>query len=211
MDGMGADRMPTALATTYRVQRNVISKICDDEDFHIFDLKEVLKIPPLLPEPIKPLKFDMPRNMKISEDEGMKFVSGFVAKKMKKIDPSLGSYKHIPHHDQVSSIFLDYYSRGGCTYPSEQWLEDFKIMRQMFIDHHPKNDLKRGRGVITNYFLLIVKHFPQYDKQILHLVARVFTRFRLRWMNRVAKKKKKGKKSHQMSLRGAKNFAQLIC
>ena len=48
--GMSGNRMPTALETTYRIQRNIISKICEDEDLNIFDLREPLKIEPLLPE-----------------------------------------------------------------------------------------------------------------------------------------------------------------
>ena len=88
--GNSGNRMPTALETTYRIQRNIISKICEDEDFNIFDLKEPLKIEPLLPEKIKPIKFDMDRKIKLSEEEGLIYCSGFVAKKMVKIDDSLG-------------------------------------------------------------------------------------------------------------------------
>ena len=209
--GMSGNRMPTALETTYRIQRNIISKICEDEDFNIFDLKEPLKIEPLLQEKIKPIKFDMDRKIKLCEEEGLIYCSGFVAKKMKKINDSLGSFQNKPSPDQVSSKFLDEYSRGFMTYPSETWLGDMRIMREMFMEQHPKNSLQKGRGVTTNFFLLLVHHFPQYDKRILHLVTRMFTRFRLRWMNKLAKKKKNKGKKHAMSLRGAKNFANLTC
>ena len=124
MDGIGGKSMPTALETTYRIQRNVIQNICEDTEFDIFDLKESLKIEPLLPEPVETVKFDIPREIKLSEKEGLIFCTGFVARKMKKVDPSLGSYKHSPSADQVSSKFLDLYSRGGLTHPSENFLKD---------------------------------------------------------------------------------------
>ena len=210
MDSRGGNRMPSALETTYRVQRHIVTKICGDEEFDAFDLKESLKIEPLLQESIENLKFEIPRNIKISEEEGVIYTSGFIARKMKKIDPSLGSYKHDPSPDQMSSKFLDLFSRGGLTFPGQTWHSNVKKMREMFLLHHPTNSLQSGRGVITNFFLRLVKEFPPYDKRILHLVARMFTRFRLRWMNKLKKQKKRGKgKKSNMTLRGKKNLAQL--
>ena len=49
---MGGKTNPTALETTYRIQRNIIQKLCEDEQFDIFELKEALQIEPLLPEEI---------------------------------------------------------------------------------------------------------------------------------------------------------------
>ena len=90
MDSRGGNRYPSALETTYRVQRHIIQKMCADEEFNIFDLKESLEIEPLLLEPIESVKFEIPRNIKISEEEGVIYSCGFIARKMKKIDPNLG-------------------------------------------------------------------------------------------------------------------------
>ena len=59
-------------------------------------------------------------------------------------------------------------------------------------------------------------NFFQYDKKVLHLVTRLFTRFRLRKMNETAKKKRnkknskndKKKKKSPITLRGKKQVAR---
>ena len=159
MDSRGGNRMPTALETSYRVQRHIVQKMCADQEFNIFDLKDCLKIEPLLLEPVEKVQFDIPRNVKISEEEGVIYSCGFIARKMKKIDSTLGSFNHNPHPDQVRSKFLDLFSRGGLTYPSDPWLKNVKKMRAMFNSFHPKNSLHSGRGVISNFFFCLSKNF----------------------------------------------------
>ena len=65
-------------------------------------------------------------------------------------------------------------------------------MEALFNQHHPKGSLKKGRGLIGDFFSKLKGTFPQYHESVLHLVTRIFTRFRIRSINLAAKNKKKG-------------------
>ena len=64
-------------------------------------------------------------------------------------------------------------------------------MEAMFKEHHPKNSLKKGKGLIGKFLAKLKGTFPNYHESTLHLVTRIFTRFRIRTLNLLAKNKKK--------------------
>ena len=94
-------------------------------------------------------------------------------------------------------------NRGGLTLPTQTWLCQYKKMDKEFNAHHPKNNVRPGRGLFRNFFLLLKSKFSDYEDPVLHLVTRMLTRFRVRRMNKehrleVLRKKllkKQGKKS----------------
>ena len=60
-------------------------------------------------------------------------------------------------------------------------------MEAMFKEHHPKNSLKQGKGLFSQFWAKLKGTFPQYHESVLHLVTRIFTRFRIRSINLAAK------------------------
>ena len=62
----------------------------------------------------------------------------------------------------------------------------------MFQQHHPKNGLRRGRGLFQLFFAQLKERFGStYKDQVLLLVTKILTRFRCRTINALRKKKKK--------------------
>ena len=68
----------------------------------------------------------------------------------------------------------------------------FRAMEAIFKEHHPKNSLKKGKGLFNEFWAKLKGTFPQYHESVLHLVTRIFTQFRIRSINFAAKNKKKG-------------------
>ena len=62
-------------------------------------------------------------------------------------------------------------------------------MTRIFISHHPKDSLLPGLGLIHNFFTMLKTSFPKHHGICLHLVARLFTRLRIRTINRIEKLK----------------------
>ena len=94
-------------------------------------------------------------------------------------------------------------------------------MEQMFQSHHPRNSLRKERGLFRNFFQILKTTFPDYQDKVLHLVTRVFSWFRVRAINKLAKKKKRPKKEPKIrgknikrkrkapvTLRGKKQLAE---
>ena len=153
----------------------------------------------------------IPRKYQECEVEGEYWMSGYVAKKCAKIDPSLGAYEHNLTKDHAKSKYADLASRGGITRPTKKFLSDVKKMRKMFIKHHPKDSLKKGPGLISDFYEILKTKFSHYHDKVLHLIARLFTRFRVRTINKIEKlkkKKRKSKKKGPKSLRGMKKQAE---
>ena len=80
------------------------------------------------------------------------------------------------------------------TVPATKWLKDYKAMERLFCAHHPPKSLRNERGLFKNFFNILKANFPQYENKILHLTTRVFSWFRIRTINKLAKFKKKAKK-----------------
>ena len=70
-------------------------------------------------------------------------------------------------------------------------------MEAIFQQHHPKNSLKKGKGLFNEFWAKLKGTFPQYHASTLHLVTRIFTRFRIRSINLAAKNKKKALEKQQ--------------
>ena len=72
-------------------------------------------------------------------------------------------------------------------------------MEAIFQSYHPKKGIRPGRGLISQLFILFKQRFPHYLDPVLHLICKVLTRFRIRALNVIAKKKnrKKGEKKRK--------------
>ena len=94
-------------------------------------------------------------------------------------------------------------------------------MEQMFQSHHPPKSLRIERGLFRNFLQILKEKFPWYKDKVLYLVTRVFTWFRVRTINKLAKKKKRPRKKSKskakllskkrrspVTLRGKKQLAE---
>ena len=192
-DGKGGVRNPTGLQLMYRVARSLTVSILEDETFNIFDLKDEVLMDLQRPEN----KFDtsiikIPRNISETEMDGMYWGAGFVAFRMKEIQ-NLGTYVQKSTRDYAKNKFAALLNRGGLQIPLKTWLKDYQAMSAYFQSYHPKNGIRPGRGLLNGFFNQLKKKFPQYQDPVLHLVTRVFTRFRMRAVNKLLQNKKKYK------------------
>ena len=89
------------------------------------------------------------------ERQGLLYAGGCVAKKMKKIDDSLGSLKDKfvpPNWLRTTCWFIDGMNRGGLLYPSEQFQWDFIVMNERFKRYHPNGKLRKGQTPCRIFF-----------------------------------------------------------
>ena len=80
---------------------------------------------------------------------------------------------------------------------------DLVKMHALFCSIHPPNGLSKCVGLVKKTLLVLSEHFSTYPEEVLHLIARTFTLNRLRLMNDIANKKKKG------TLRGKNTTSRL--
>ena len=115
-------------------------------------------------------------------------IGSTAAHKFRLIDPTLGAFKWQTSDDMhARSEFTDLVNRGGLTYAAKKWLDDVKTMYQLFNDHHPKESLRKGPGVVANFKKLLEENFSGYHNKVLGYIARLFTYIRLRTINRLIK------------------------
>ena len=212
-DGRGGVKNPSHLTLMYRLQRFVTGKILDDKNHNIFELQPILEKNLELPQKAeKVILVKIPRRLSESAADGMYWAAGFIAFKVKKIQ-KLGDYQHNATNDHAKNTFASLMNRGGITLPLKSWLKDYHAMEAMFQSYHPKYGIRPGRGLTSRFLIELKKKFPKYADPVLMLVTRVLTRFRMRAMNKHAKKKdrkrgtKKGK--GEVTPRGRKKTVDL--
>ena len=117
-------------------------------------------------------------------------IGSTAAHRFRRIDPTLGAYKWETSDDvHARSEFTDLVNRGGLTYAANKWLDDVKKMYQLFNDHHPKDSLCKGPGVVAKFQKVLEENFFLYHNKVLGFIARLFTYIRLRTINRLIKLK----------------------
>ena len=208
-DGRGGNRNPTGLQLNYRIAKDIACSILNDEfsrskGFSIFDMKDELS------KDLKKEKFCddslimIPRKIKESEADGIFWGAGFVAFKMKDIQP-LGAYERDATTAHAKNKFTSLVNRGNLQLPLKTWLKDYHEIERYFHSYHPKNGIRPGRGLLNNFFIQIKKRFPNYDDRVLQLTTRVLTRFRMRKVNRILQEKDRARKNpHFMTIRKGK-------
>ena len=81
-------------------------------------------------------------------------------------------------------------NRGRATLPTIDWSKQFAEMYQYFCGHHPENSLRQGRGLQLHFFKILKEKFPDMKDPVLHIVNRVFNRFRVRTINKIERQKR---------------------
>ena len=66
--------------------------MCDKHKVDIFQLEEILKIEPLEQVPVPVIKIPSIPRHKASEVNGLHWICGFIAKRMRNVQPDIGAY-----------------------------------------------------------------------------------------------------------------------
>ena len=213
--GKGGVRNPTHLELNYRIQHWVTEKILDDKNFCVYDLEPILIKYLELPKKDKDKKIGIvviPRRHKESTADGMFWAAGFIACKMKGIQPELGTIEKYATDDHAKNTHFSMMNRGGATVPTKVFLKDYHKMESLFQSYHPKYGVRAGRGLFYRFFIELKKQFPIYYDPVLKSVTKCLTRFRIKALNNYHKKKnrKRGtKKRGEVTPRGRKKTVEI--
>ena len=206
-DGRGGVRNPSHLKLNYRLQRWVTAKILDDKVFRkmvsyidgnklegIFQLQRTLTSCLELPKKHKEIEWcRIPRRLTESSVDGMYWAAGFVAMRMKDIQ-HLGDIERDATEDHAKNSLFKLINRGGAAMPLKTWLADYMKMEAYFQGYHPKGSVRPDRGLMARFFIKLKEEFSDYLPPVLFLVTKILTRFRIRALNKEAKKKRLQKK-----------------
>lgn len=203
--------------------RHLTTTLLSDKKFDLKELKPILmkdlESPNLNIESSPPVR--IPRKLKEAELDGIHWGSAYVAQRCKDVQV-LGAFEKDATDMHVKNEFTSIINRGGLTVPTVDWLKDYRAMEQLFQYHHPPRSLRNERGLFYNFFQMLKAKFPQYHDKVLHLVTRVFSWFRVRSINKLAKKKNRPRKKPKskktknetkkrpspVTLRGKKHLAE---
>ena len=140
---------------------------------------------------IKSGKIRIPRRLNEAEEDGLFWGSCFVAQRLGDIQ-ELGTKSKNATNKHVKNKFTDNINRGNLTVSTIKFHRDYKTMEHMFYGHHPQNSLRNEMGLFKNFMKLLKAKFGKiYDDRVLYLITKVFTYFRVRTINRLAKPKTK--------------------
>ena len=106
-------------------------------------------------------------------EQGLAYVVGYIAKKLHKKFPSLGSKD--PH--ETSSRWVAVLSYGGLFHPSTEFFEACKLFERDFLKFHG-DSVSMCLNPIETFSSQLVEKYPNWDYSILNLFSR--TRFFIR-------------------------------
>jgi hypothetical protein len=117
------------------------------------------------------------------EDEGLKYVAGYVAHCFLKERPDLGEKTtDISAFTKYTSPWISALSRGGLVVPSEEFVAKVYEMEKIFICLH-KDNVSLQRNVVKNFHALLLSKFPDLPSALLKKYARTRTFIRIRNLN----------------------------
>ena len=140
---------------------------------------------------IKPGSVKIPRRLNEAEEDGLVWGSCFVAQRLGDIQ-ELGTLSKNATNKHIKNKLIDNINRGALTVSTIKFHRDYKTMEHMFYGHHPSNSLRNEMGLFKNFMKLLKAKFGKiYDDQVLYLITKVFSYFRVRTINQLAKPKTK--------------------
>lgn len=86
--------------------------------------------------------------------EGLKYISGYVAFKLKKKFPQLG-VRTCSLGTEINQSWTETVSEGGLCVPSDEYMEAAKMIESAFIEINGNNDLCRGKWAVQNIYRLV--------------------------------------------------------
>ncbi len=118
-------------------------------------------------------------NMDCTE-EALKYIAGFLAFKMKTSHPEMSA----TNDEKISAPpcpWIDQYSYGALTKPSEEWFERMKKFEKVFKSFHGEG-ISREKGIIRCLQEVLLREFPYVPKDVLNLYAKTRTHIRIKYL-----------------------------
>ncbi|GBM73070.1 Transposable element P transposase [Araneus ventricosus] len=147
-------------------------------------------------------KIDEPSNycgMTFSEHEGLKYIAGYIASRVRSKDSSLG-YFSAEKTESESAPWIYALSKGGLTVPTEAWLKITEEMECLFVSIHGKSGYHSGKNVTKQMIKILEEKYPDVNRKAIKIFSRLRTFIRIRYLNRNSPKdiRKSEKKNEQV-------------
>ena len=129
-----------------------------------------------------------------SENDGLLYVAGYLARKFQTKYSTLGSYTYQNEprelHTYSMPSWVQSLSFGGLTEPSDSWAKNVEVMNKFFIKYH-KETFKAKKNIVKNTVKYISKKCTQLGTEVPLELIRGFVRqrifIRIKYLNQQVK------------------------
>ncbi|GBM98588.1 hypothetical protein AVEN_215098-1 [Araneus ventricosus] len=131
-------------------------------------------------------KIDEPSNycgMTFSEHEGLKYIAGYIASRVRSEDSSL-EYFSAEKTDSESAPWIYALSKGGLNVPTEAWLKITEGMECLFVSIHGKSGYNSGKNVTKQMIKILEEKYPDVNRKAIKIFSRLRTFIRIWYLNR---------------------------
>lgn len=122
----------------------------------------------------------------IHEDDGLIYIAGYLARKLRKEFPELGVYTYENEsktmHSYAMPSCVQSLSFGGLTEPSISWQKDVERLNKWFTKIH-KGNFKLKKNIVKKTTHMISKKEPLIAKQIINAFVRQRVFVRIKYIN----------------------------
>ncbi len=115
-------------------------------------------------------------------EEGLKYVAGFLAFKLKKHHPSLGTHER-DSFKTAPCPWIDQLSYGGLTKPTSQFLFQIRQFEIVFQKMHGLR-ISREEGIVRKLKNSLQEAFPAVSEDIISIYAKTRTHIRIKFLKR---------------------------
>ncbi len=126
--------------------------------------------------------------------EALKYLAGYVAHKFKDRYPELSQQGSVD--PPISCPWIDTYSYGGLTKPSQEWLEQYERIEGEFNNFHG-NGIQKDAQIIEKFGKHLVIKFPTVSKDILKFCSKMRTHIRIKYLRTCYKSNFEQKKNQK--------------
>jgi len=122
-------------------------------------------------------------------NEGLSYIAGFIAARLKNDFPELGQKtSEACPYQQTNYPWLTALSRGGLTQPSTEFFNMIKQFENIFLQFHGPT-LSKESNVIKNFQKVLLQKFPSLHPKIAMKYSRTRTFIRIKFLNHKLKSK----------------------
>lgn len=122
----------------------------------------------------------------VSEDDGMEYLAGFMARKFKKLGLDLGKYSYLMEETENPS-YVQRLSKGGLTVPNSDWLKLCYKIKKYFNSYHKKKQFKSTDNVKRRVSFLISKKLPDLNIKVIQGFVAGLIKIRCKELNKKIK------------------------
>lgn len=118
-----------------------------------------------------------------TEDDGLHYVAGWLAKKFKSSHPEIGDFTYkLKCNSYILPSWVSQLSYGGLVEPSGLWKNAVFKMDNIFLEFNG-NSIRKGPVITKNLTETVMSFLPETDKVLIHGFSRLRTFIRIRYLN----------------------------